>query len=72
MTATTIKVSSELRDRLKHEASERGHTLAELLEALLEEDGRRRRLARLREQIALTPPDDDYRREAEEWQGGAW
>ncbi|MFT3889318.1 MAG: hypothetical protein QM713_14315 [Arachnia sp.] len=72
MTATTIKVPSQLRDRLKVDAAQHGRTMAEHLEALLDEEARRRRLATLREQMAANPPDDDYRRETGEWQSDHW
>lgn len=72
MTATTIKVPSHLRDRLKGDAAQYGRTMAEHIEALMDEEARRRRLAMLREQMAANPPDDDYRREAEAWQSDYW
>ncbi|HMR12765.1 MAG TPA: hypothetical protein PKE42_03420 [Arachnia sp.] len=72
MTVTTIKVPMELRDRLKSAAAEERHTLAEHLESLLREDERRKRFARLRQQIALTPPDETYLVEADEWQRDQW
>ncbi|MFT0846898.1 DNA mismatch repair protein MutS [Actinomycetaceae bacterium L2_0104] len=72
MTATTIKVPSELRDRLKAEAARQGHTLAEHLEMLLDEEARRQQFKQLREQIAENPPDERYNRDAEEWQGDRW
>lgn len=72
MTATTIKVPSGLRDRLKVDAAQYGRTMAEHLEALLDEEARRRRLAMLREQMAANPPDDDYHREAGAWQSDRW
>ncbi|MGO1592575.1 MAG: ribbon-helix-helix protein [Ancrocorticia sp.] len=72
MTATTIKVPSELRDRLKNEAAQEGHTMSEHIEKLLDEDSRRQRFSRLREQIAANPPDDEYVKSAEEWQADQW
>ncbi len=72
MTATTIKVSSELRDRLKAEAARQGHTLAEHLEMLLDQEARRQRLNRPREQMAKNPPDVHYIGDATEWQGDQW
>lgn len=73
MTATTIKVSSELRDRLKKSAAVHGRTLGEHLEALLEQEARSQRFSRLRQQIAQTPPDERYAAEATAWQDDdAW
>ncbi len=42
--ATTIKVSAELRDRINRVAQERGVTAAGLIERLLDEHERRRRM----------------------------
>lgn len=53
---TTIKVSNELRDRLKAQAAEQGLTIGDHLAALADEADRRERFARLRRQIAATPP----------------
>lgn len=72
MTATTIKVSSDLRDRLKESAAAHGRTLGEHLEALLAEEARRERFARLREQVAARPADERYATDLEEWQGDGW
>jgi predicted transcriptional regulator len=72
MTATTIKVSSELRDRLKQSAAAHGRTLGEHLEALLAEEARRERFVRLREQMAASPPDERYAADLAEWQGDGW
>lgn len=52
---TTIKVSSELRDRLKAQASAEGRTIGEHLAALADRAEREDRFARLRRQIAATP-----------------
>ncbi len=71
MTATTIKVSTELRDRLRRAAATHGRTLGEHLESLLEQEARAERFGRLRQQIARTPPDDRYAAEAEDWQDDA-
>lgn len=72
MTATTIKVSTELRDRLKAQAAARHRTLGEHLEALLEEELRRERFRLQRAAMSATPPDDEYTREARDWQSDAW
>lgn len=52
MTATTIKVSSELRDRLNDAAHEEGLTTGSFVERILERYLREQRFARLREAIA--------------------
>ncbi len=44
MAATTIKVPSELRDRINQDASERGVTAAGLIEGLLDAYERRQRM----------------------------
>lgn len=68
MTATTIKVDTALRDRLKAQAAEEGRTLGEHLTALAEREDRRRRMAALREAIAATPASSmqEYRAEVAE------
>lgn len=43
--ATTIKVSTELRDRINRDAQERGVTAAGLIERLLDAHERRERMA---------------------------
>lgn len=58
MATTTIKVTSELRDRLRAEANRDGQTLGELLEELLAERARARRFERLRDAIVATRGDD--------------
>lgn len=55
--STTIKVSTELRDRLKSQAAARGRTIGEHLAALADQLEREERFARLRRQIAATAPD---------------
>lgn len=72
MTATTIKVSTELRDRLKAQAAAHHRTLGEHLEALSQEESRRDRFRAVRAAMAQTPPDDEYAREVREWQSDAW
>jgi hypothetical protein len=54
---TTIKVSNELRDRLKVQAAEHGRTIGQHLAVLADEADRRARFARLRAQIAATPAE---------------
>lgn len=72
MTATTIKVSSDLRDRLKSSAAAHGRTLGAHLEVLLAEEARRERFARLRRQVADVPPDERYRLDLAAWEGEEW
>ncbi|HMR49753.1 MAG TPA: Arc family DNA-binding protein [Arachnia sp.] len=72
MTTTTIKVPSELRDRLKSAARRDGRSMSEYIDRLLSDEEFRSRMARLREEIALTPPDDEYLADAEVWQNDSW
>ncbi len=51
---TTIKVSTELRDRLKAQAAAHGRTLGQHLAVLADSQERDERFARLRRQIAAT------------------
>jgi len=69
MPATTIKVSTELRDRLKAQAAAEHLTLGEHLERLAELDDRRRRLEALGVAIRETPPEllQSYRDETAAW-----
>jgi len=66
---TTIKVSKDLRDRLREEADRDHATLGALLEALLEERARARRFDELREAIATTPEAElsTWSEETEAW-----
>lgn len=66
---TTIKVSIELRDRLKAQAAEHGRTIGEHLASLADAADRRERFARLRRQIAATPPElrESYLEESAAW-----
>jgi hypothetical protein len=67
---TTIKVTSDLRDRLKEQAAEDGRTLAEHLSLLADLGDRKRRFAELKSAIDSTPQDqkDSYLDEAAEWE----
>ncbi|WP_159621732.1 DNA mismatch repair protein MutS [Ruania rhizosphaerae] len=71
MTATTIKVDTDLRDRLKAQAADHGTTLGQHLAALADLDDRSRRFERLRDQIRRTPPDEwaSYLDETAAWDG---
>lgn len=55
---TTIKVSDELRDRLKEQAARDGLTLGAHLERLADAEDRRLRLESLRIAIERTAPED--------------
>ena len=67
---TTIKVSDELRDRLKAQAGRDGLTLGAHLERLADAEDRRARLAALKSAIGEMSPDDAARhaRETEDWE----
>lgn len=69
---TTIRLDGRVRDRLKTHAKASGHTLGEHIEALLDKEERVMRFERLAREMQENPPDDTYRREAEEWQSDAW
>ncbi|MDR1152881.1 MAG: hypothetical protein LBK72_10515 [Bifidobacteriaceae bacterium] len=70
MTATTIKVSHELRDRLKAQASGAGVTLGQHLGALADLGDREVRLRGLRDAIVRTPADDmaSWKAETSAWE----
>lgn len=57
MTTTTIKVTTELRDRLKAQAAAAGRTLGGQIEFLAGLGARDERMADLRRAIARTDPD---------------
>lgn len=69
MTTTTIKVSTEVRDRLKEQASAENRTLGQHLAHLADLGERQRRLARVRTAIESTSADDlaSYAAEVENW-----
>jgi predicted transcriptional regulator len=62
---TTIKVPTELRDRLAREAARQGRTAAGLIAALLDDEDRRRRFVAVRD--AYAHADAGYRDEVDEW-----
>ncbi len=66
---TTIKVSSDVRDRLKAQAVERRVTLGEHLARLAELGDRQLRLEAMQKAIAATPTEmiDSYHQETEFW-----
>lgn len=57
MTATTIKISSELRDQLNAEARRRGTTAGSVVEALWTDWQREQRFAAIREAMATAGPE---------------
>lgn len=67
---TTIKVSNELRDRLKAQAARADRTLGAHLAALADLADRDERLARLKQAIADTSPEalESYRVETLQWE----
>ncbi|WP_455424306.1 hypothetical protein [Arthrobacter woluwensis] len=67
---TTIKVSSELRDRLKAQASRDGVTLSAHLQHLADFEDRRRRMESLRAAIAATGPAEwsSWVEESSDWE----
>ncbi len=66
---TTIKVSNEVRDRLKHQASLSHRTLGQHLEYLASLGERETRMADLRRAVGATSADDleSYREETNAW-----
>ena len=70
MPQTTIKVSTEVRDRLKGQAMAAHRTMGEHLEHLADLDDRRARFAALGEAIAAMAPEliDSYHAETEAWE----
>ena len=64
---TTIKVPSQLRDRVNRDAGERGLTAAQLIEQLIDAYERERRLDAFGQAFARA--DDTYRAESDEWAG---
>ena len=66
---TTIKVSRELRDRLKEQAELEHRTLGEQLEYFVERAERTQRFAQLREEMAKMTDEDwkSYREETQWW-----
>ena len=69
MPATTIKVSSELRDRLNAEARRANTTVAGVIEGLVAERERAERFRAMREAMssASAAELDDYQRDVDEW-----
>jgi predicted transcriptional regulator len=69
MTATTIKVSTELRDRLNAVAAEQGLTAGSLVEKLFEDWLWRQKVELAKQQMRSASKEEwaDYLAEAEAW-----
>lgn len=69
MTMTTIKVSSDTRDRLKGQASAAGESLGDYLTRLATRAEREARFAAMRSAYASSSPEviENYWRESHEW-----
>jgi predicted transcriptional regulator len=69
MTATTIKVSTDLRDRINAVAAEQGLTAGSLIEKVLEEYLWRQQVElAIRQMRGMTPEEKaEYMAEFEEW-----
>lgn len=69
MTATTIKVSTELRDRINAVAAEQGLTAGSLIEKVLEEYLWRQQVEIAKRQMRSATAEEwaDYMAEAEAW-----
>jgi mRNA interferase MazF len=67
---TTIKVSDELRDRLKAQAARDGLTLGAHLAQLADADDRRHRLLALKRAVAETSTEslENYAAESDAWE----
>ncbi|HET9104814.1 MAG TPA: hypothetical protein VFN55_15790 [Solirubrobacteraceae bacterium] len=68
MATTTIKVPTELRDRINASARSRGMTAAGLLTELLDEHERAERFAAVKAAYARLPLEDDYWAETRAWE----
>lgn len=73
MTVTTIKLDSDLRDRLKRVARREGRTVGSLLESLLSERERAERFAAMREAMERSSSRSlsDYQAEVATWERAA-
>lgn len=69
MTATTIKVSAELRDRLNAVAEKQGLTAGSMVEKLLEDWLWRQKVELAKQQMRSMTPEEkaEYLAEAAEW-----
>lgn len=69
MTATTIKVASSTRDRLKAQAAQAGVPMGAHLEHLMDFADRDDRFRALRRAMHNRPADERYLSERDEWLG---
>jgi macrodomain Ter protein organizer (MatP/YcbG family) len=67
MALTTIKVPVELRDRISHDAKQRGMTAAALLGELLDDAERNKQMAAVGASFAMVEDDDEYWEEVRAW-----
>lgn len=69
MAATTIKVSSDLRDRLNAQARKEGATVAQVIEELLSERDRAERFRQLKEDMTAMSAEElrDYMMQVSAW-----
>jgi len=69
MTATTIKVSTELRDRLNAAAEEQGLTAGSMVEKILDDWLWRQKVELAKQQMRSMTPEEkaEYLAEAAEW-----
>lgn len=67
MALTTIKVPVELRDRISRDAKERGVTAAALLNQLLDDAERARRMEAVGAAFATLKDDDEYWDDVRAW-----
>ena len=65
MTSTTVKVSTELRNRINHEAQARGTTAASFIEIMLDDYVRRQRMEAFG--AAIRGADQTYWDEFHNW-----
>lgn len=65
MSTTTVKVSTELRDRINREAGARGTTASSFIEMILDDYVRRQRMEAFG--AAIRGADQDYWDEFHEW-----
>ncbi|QLQ09982.1 MAG: hypothetical protein HZY75_05805 [Nocardioidaceae bacterium] len=60
MSVTTIKVDTELRNRISSAAREHGQTIGDYLDQLVKEARRRERLQAMADSMRANPPGLDY------------
>lgn len=60
MSLTTIKVDTDLRDRISAAAREHGQTIGEYLDQIVKDARRRERLQAMADAMRANPPGPDY------------